>query len=89
VLSKERRTKQTEKEAMDGPPVNDFCSICHGHFNIACQANCSHWFCGQFLLHFSSTLPFSFRISLKTRIQCEFFFRSFFKKEEDFDGIHE
>ncbi|XP_034924780.1 uncharacterized protein [Populus alba] len=49
VISKER-TKQTEKEAMDGPPVNDFCSICHGHFNIACQANCSHWFCGDCIM---------------------------------------
>ncbi|KAJ6859052.1 zinc finger family protein [Populus alba x Populus x berolinensis] len=35
---------------MDGPPVNDFCSICHGHFNIACQANCSHWFCGDCIM---------------------------------------
>jgi hypothetical protein len=43
----------------------------------------------SFFSIFSSTLPFSFRISLKTRIQCEFFFRSFFNKEEDFDGIHE
>ncbi|KAJ6693669.1 hypothetical protein OIU85_004447 [Salix viminalis] len=35
---------------MDGPPRNDFCSICHGHFNIACQANCSHWFCGDCIM---------------------------------------
>ncbi|KAG5233160.1 hypothetical protein OIU76_016170 [Salix suchowensis] len=35
---------------MDGPPGNDFCSICHGHFNIACQANCSHWFCGDCIM---------------------------------------
>ncbi|KAJ8436940.1 hypothetical protein Cgig2_017365 [Carnegiea gigantea] len=33
----------------DGPPANDCCSICHGNFNIPCQANCSHWFCGFFL----------------------------------------
>ncbi|KAK9271368.1 hypothetical protein L1049_026958 [Liquidambar formosana] len=30
---------------MEGPPVNDCCSICHGNFNMPCQANCSHWFC--------------------------------------------
>ncbi|KAJ6696869.1 hypothetical protein OIU85_003246 [Salix viminalis] len=35
---------------MDGPPVNDCCSICHGHFKIACQANCSHWFCGDCIM---------------------------------------
>lgn len=34
----------------DGPPANDCCSICHGYFNIPCQANCSHWFCGQCIL---------------------------------------
>uniref|UniRef100_A0ABL6UXX9 RING-type domain-containing protein n=1 Tax=Cannabis sativa TaxID=3483 RepID=A0ABL6UXX9_CANSA len=31
---------------MDGPPENDCCAVCHGSFNIPCQANCSHWFCG-------------------------------------------
>ncbi|KAL2893499.1 hypothetical protein RDABS01_009408, partial [Bienertia sinuspersici] len=35
---------------VEGPPLNDCCSICHGHFNIPCQANCSHWFCGQCIL---------------------------------------
>ncbi|XP_073144443.1 uncharacterized protein [Henckelia pumila] len=35
---------------MDGPPENDFCSICHSNFNIPCQANCSHWFCGSCIL---------------------------------------
>lgn len=34
----------------DGPPANDCCSICHGNFHIPCQANCSHWFCGQCIL---------------------------------------
>uniref|UniRef100_A0A5B7BU90 E3 ubiquitin-protein ligase RNF170 n=1 Tax=Davidia involucrata TaxID=16924 RepID=A0A5B7BU90_DAVIN len=35
---------------MDGPPGNDCCSICHGNFHIPCQANCSHWFCGNCIL---------------------------------------
>ncbi|XP_057793666.1 uncharacterized protein LOC131010246 isoform X1 [Salvia miltiorrhiza] len=35
---------------MDGPPVNDVCSICHQNFHIPCQANCSHWFCGSCIL---------------------------------------
>ncbi|KZV50907.1 hypothetical protein F511_10478 [Dorcoceras hygrometricum] len=35
---------------MDGPPENDLCSICHSNFNIPCQANCSHWFCGGCIL---------------------------------------
>ncbi|KAM7507583.1 hypothetical protein LguiA_018036 [Lonicera macranthoides] len=35
---------------MDGPPENDFCSICHGNFHIPCQANCSHWYCGNCIL---------------------------------------
>ncbi|KMT20169.1 hypothetical protein BVRB_1g001790 [Beta vulgaris subsp. vulgaris] len=45
----------------DGPPINDCCSICHGNFNIPCQANCSHWFCGHCILqlwdHGSTLLP--------------------------------
>ncbi|KAL2467496.1 RING/U-box protein with domain of unknown function [Forsythia ovata] len=35
---------------MDEPPENDFCSICHANFHIPCQANCSHWFCGNCIL---------------------------------------
>ncbi|KAJ4964516.1 hypothetical protein NE237_024455 [Protea cynaroides] len=35
---------------MDRPPENDCCSICHDNFNIPCQANCSHWFCGNCIL---------------------------------------
>ncbi|KAI8003427.1 E3 ubiquitin-protein ligase RNF170 [Camellia lanceoleosa] len=35
---------------MEGPPANDRCSICHGSFNLPCQANCSHWFCGNCIL---------------------------------------
>eukprot|EP00252_Welwitschia_mirabilis_P005661 TRINITY_DN16178_c0_g1_i1.p1 TRINITY_DN16178_c0_g1~~TRINITY_DN16178_c0_g1_i1.p1 ORF type:complete len:270 (+),score=20.57 TRINITY_DN16178_c0_g1_i1:227-1036(+) len=35
---------------MDSPPENDCCSICHDEFNVPCQANCSHWFCGQCIL---------------------------------------
>ncbi|KAJ9562531.1 hypothetical protein OSB04_007691 [Centaurea solstitialis] len=35
---------------MDGPPENDFCSICHGNFQIPHQANCSHWYCGNCIL---------------------------------------
>ncbi|KAK9743267.1 hypothetical protein RND81_03G227600 [Saponaria officinalis] len=34
----------------DGPPLNDRCSICHANFNVPCQANCSHWFCGHCIL---------------------------------------
>ncbi|KAH9614423.1 hypothetical protein KSS87_006241 [Heliosperma pusillum] len=37
-------------ERDDGPPSNDCCSICHGNFNVPCQANCSHWFCGNCIL---------------------------------------
>lgn len=32
------------------PPPNDLCSICHGTFQIPCQANCSHWFCANCIL---------------------------------------
>ncbi|XP_047975051.1 E3 ubiquitin-protein ligase RNF170-like [Salvia hispanica] len=35
---------------MDGPPVNDECSICQQNFQIPCQANCGHWFCGRCIL---------------------------------------
>nr|GMD53109.1 E3 ubiquitin-protein ligase RNF170-like [Ipomoea batatas] len=35
---------------MDLPPENEFCSVCHGNFHIPCQANCSHWFCGNCIL---------------------------------------
>ncbi|CAI0565877.1 unnamed protein product [Linum tenue] len=34
----------------DGPPANDCCSICHGRFKVPCQANCSHWFCGDCIM---------------------------------------
>ncbi|XP_057531844.1 uncharacterized protein LOC130809980 [Amaranthus tricolor] len=34
----------------DGPPIDDCCTICHESFNIPCQANCSHWFCGRCIL---------------------------------------
>ncbi|KAJ4967589.1 hypothetical protein NE237_019438 [Protea cynaroides] len=37
-------------QEMDGPPENDSCSICHDDFNLPCQANCSHWFCGNCIL---------------------------------------
>ncbi|CAN6459144.1 unnamed protein product [Victoria cruziana] len=36
---------------MEAPPSNDCCSICHDDFTLACQANCSHWFCGACILH--------------------------------------
>ncbi|KAK7259910.1 hypothetical protein RIF29_25525 [Crotalaria pallida] len=35
---------------MEGPPVNDLCSVCHGNFHTPCQANCSHWFCGNCIM---------------------------------------
>ncbi|KDP26978.1 hypothetical protein JCGZ_22198 [Jatropha curcas] len=35
---------------MDGPPANDWCSVCHGRFKVPCQANCSHWFCGDCIM---------------------------------------
>ncbi|XP_050214810.1 uncharacterized protein LOC126665925 [Mercurialis annua] len=35
---------------MDGPPVDDLCSVCHGRFKVPCQANCSHWFCGDCIM---------------------------------------
>ncbi|XP_020236614.1 E3 ubiquitin-protein ligase RNF170 isoform X1 [Cajanus cajan] len=33
-----------------GPPANDLCSVCHANFHIPCQANCSHWFCGNCIM---------------------------------------
>ncbi|KAK9095899.1 hypothetical protein Sjap_021396 [Stephania japonica] len=36
--------------ATDGPPANDYCSVCHEQFNQPCQANCSHWFCGNCIM---------------------------------------
>ncbi|KAH7681017.1 RING finger protein 170 [Dioscorea alata] len=44
---------------MESPPVNDVCSVCHDDFNLPCQANCSHWFCGHCILrvwHHASAL---------------------------------
>ncbi|MQL72774.1 hypothetical protein Taro_005104 [Colocasia esculenta] len=35
---------------MDAPPENDYCSVCHENFRLPCQANCSHWFCGECIL---------------------------------------
>ncbi|KAK3148811.1 hypothetical protein QOZ80_3AG0209000 [Eleusine coracana subsp. coracana] len=32
------------------PPEDDVCSICHDPFRIPCQANCSHWFCGECII---------------------------------------
>ncbi|GAB2217522.1 hypothetical protein Droror1_Dr00000719 [Drosera rotundifolia] len=45
--------------AMDGPPEGEVCSICHSEFIVPCQANCSHWFCGDCILqawHYVSAL---------------------------------
>ncbi|XP_010471236.1 PREDICTED: E3 ubiquitin-protein ligase RNF170 [Camelina sativa] len=46
---------------MNSPPENDLCSICHSHFTAPCQANCSHWFCGDCIMlvwtHGSTLLP--------------------------------
>jgi hypothetical protein len=33
----------------DLPPPEEMCSICHDEFTMPCQANCSHWFCGESL----------------------------------------
>ncbi|KAL9269360.1 E3 ubiquitin-protein ligase RNF170-like protein [Drosera capensis] len=44
---------------MDGPPEGEVCSICHSEFTVPCQANCSHWFCGDCILqawHYGSAL---------------------------------
>lgn len=45
---------------MESPPEDDVCSICHDSFALPCQANCSHWFCGNCILrvwhHGSSAL---------------------------------
>lgn len=40
----------SEDQKMSVPPANDCCSICHGNFHVPCQANCSHWFCGNCIL---------------------------------------
>jgi hypothetical protein len=42
---------------MDAPPDNDCCSVCHDSFNLPCQANCAHWFCG--ILSFPCYWPLS------------------------------
>ncbi|KAG2321747.1 hypothetical protein Bca52824_014960 [Brassica carinata] len=46
---------------MNRAPENDLCSICHSHFTAPCQANCSHWFCGNCIMlvwrHGSTLLP--------------------------------
>eukprot|EP00243_Klebsormidium_subtile_P003106 TRINITY_DN16255_c0_g1_i1.p1 TRINITY_DN16255_c0_g1~~TRINITY_DN16255_c0_g1_i1.p1 ORF type:complete len:266 (+),score=33.98 TRINITY_DN16255_c0_g1_i1:557-1354(+) len=34
----------------DLPPPDEMCSICHDQFTMPCQANCSHWFCGECIL---------------------------------------
>ena len=49
---------------MNDPLANDFCSVCHNNFNIPCQANCSHWFCGAFLSLSLSLSLFYFLIIL-------------------------
>lgn len=57
------RATSTEQEGflmrMDSPPENDCCSVCHDNFDLPCQANCAHWFCGDCILrvwHHSSAL---------------------------------
>nr|XP_048331166.1 E3 ubiquitin-protein ligase RNF170-like isoform X3 [Ziziphus jujuba var. spinosa] len=57
---KKRKTKQeregfcldrsARKMGTDGPPENDCCTVCHDDFNVPCQANCSHWFCGNCIM---------------------------------------
>ncbi|XP_042379697.1 E3 ubiquitin-protein ligase RNF170-like isoform X2 [Zingiber officinale] len=32
------------------PPSGDVCCVCHERFRLPCQANCSHWFCGNCIL---------------------------------------
>ncbi|ERN18198.1 E3 ubiquitin-protein ligase RNF170 [Amborella trichopoda] len=32
------------------PPTDDICAVCHDNFRLPCQANCSHWFCGDCIL---------------------------------------
>ncbi|KAJ7543837.1 hypothetical protein O6H91_09G054600 [Diphasiastrum complanatum] len=44
---------------MNAPSKDDSCSVCHDTFKLPCQANCSHWFCGECILmvwHHSSAL---------------------------------
>ncbi|KAG0591313.1 hypothetical protein KC19_1G165800 [Ceratodon purpureus] len=47
----ERTTSSNSFAArMNSPPENDCCSVCHDSFSLPCQANCSHWFCGECIL---------------------------------------
>jgi RING finger protein 170 len=39
-----------EHHSGEGPATNDRCSICHGNFQLPCQANCSHWFCANCII---------------------------------------
>lgn len=43
------KLKVEREAAMESPPDNDVCSVCHDNFSLPCQANCSHWFCGKTL----------------------------------------
>lgn len=48
VKREDQTQERVERErAMESPPDNDVCSVCHDSFSLPCQANCSHWFCGK------------------------------------------
>uniref|UniRef100_A0A0E0KLC0 E3 ubiquitin-protein ligase RNF170 n=1 Tax=Oryza punctata TaxID=4537 RepID=A0A0E0KLC0_ORYPU len=43
-------SSSTSSSASPVPPEDDVCSVCHDRFRIPCQANCSHWFCGECII---------------------------------------
>ncbi|KAM0928382.1 hypothetical protein ACQ4PT_002446 [Festuca glaucescens] len=55
VCEREGRKKRgmsaaASSSASPVPPEDDVCSVCHDRFRIPCQANCSHWFCGECII---------------------------------------
>ncbi|KAJ7546883.1 hypothetical protein O6H91_08G059200 [Diphasiastrum complanatum] len=44
------RNGEVSLTRMNAPFENDYCSVCYDTFNLPCQANCSHWFCGECIL---------------------------------------
>ena len=80
---RQRILREAEKQEMerDGPPIDDCCTICHESFNIPCQANCSHWFCG-----FASHLLFLY-LSFVCLIYYDYGYLSFFPNMRFFHKI--
>ncbi|THU62841.1 hypothetical protein C4D60_Mb01t09400 [Musa balbisiana] len=42
----EAEGRDRREEAMDSPPTVELCCVCRDRFDLPCQANCYHRFCG-------------------------------------------